>query len=193
MPWYQKISLRTALFISVGVIALCAATLLLMGRVPICTCGTVLLWYGNTNGPGNSQHLADWYTFTHILHGFLYYFLIWIVDRKKRLPFAVKLLIAVVLASGWEIIENSNFIIERYRAVTISLDYFGDSVINSITDILAAAFGIFLASRLRWQISLAFVIIIEFFLAYFVRDNLSINIIMLIHPIEALKIWQSHI
>ncbi len=191
MAWHEKISLPAALGISAGIIAACAAALHFMGRVPICTCGTVMLWYPDINGSGNSQHLFDWYSFTHVLHGFFYYFIIWIADRKKRLSFAAKLIIAVALASGWEIIENSNWIIERYRAVTVSLDYFGDSILNSVTDILCAAFGIFLASRIRWQLSLAFCIIVECFLAYFVRDNLTINIIMLIHPIEAIKAWQA--
>ena len=190
MSWYNRFSTRTYIFIAVAIFVIAAGSELLMGRVPICKCGYVLLWHSAVFSSENSQHLFDWYTLTHILHGFGFYFLIWIVDRKKKLSFSARIILAVFLEAGWEVLENSAFIINRYRAVTISLDYFGDSVINSMGDIVAMALGFFLASRLRVSISVVFVIVIELFLAYFIGDNLTINLIMLIHPFDALRHWQ---
>ncbi len=181
---------RTYVFMILGVLILTALILFGMGRLPICKCGQVLLWYGNINGSGNSQHLIDWYSLTHVLHGFLYYFLIWLVLRKRDWPLGLKILIVALIASSWEILENSNFIIDRYRSITVSFDYYGDSIINSISDVGFAIVGFFLALNLRPWLSILFVILIEVMLAYFVRDNLTINIIMLIYPVEAIKLWQ---
>lgn len=186
-------SFRICAFISILLPSLTALILLSMGRVLICKCGYVKLWHGVVFSSENSQHLTDWYTFTHILHGFLYYFLIWLADRREQVPMRLRFVIAILMACSWEILENSDFIIQRYRAVTISLDYFGDSVINSMSDICACAFGFFVASRSRvWQ-SVLFVFAIELLLLICIRDNLTINIIQLVHPIPALKTWQRQI
>jgi len=184
---WKRLTAHPALTI-VTTIVVMASVLLAMGRVPICKCGYVRLWHGVVFSSENSQHLTDWYTFTHIMHGLLFYALLWLVGR--RWPIATRLLLATFIEAGWEVLENTPFIINRYRAVTISLDYFGDSVINSVSDVLAMLVGFFLARRLPVVVSILVVIAVEGFLAWAIRDNLTINIIMLIHPIEAVRIWQ---
>lgn len=161
------------------------------GRLAWCACGYIKLWHGLVVSSENSQHIFDWYSFTHVLHGLGWYLLLWLADRKKKLSFTTKLLLAVGLEAGWEILENSNMIINRYRTATISLDYFGDSIVNSIGDVISMAVGFLFAYRFRGWHSIVLFIAIELMLTYVIRDNLTINIIMLIHPVEAIKIWQA--
>ncbi len=187
----NRLSTKTRVILGVLIIAVMAGVELFLGRVPWCTCGYIKLWHGVVVSSENSQHLFDWYTFTHIIHGLGFYLLLWLIDRKKRLSFATKLLIAIGLESAWEIIENTNFIINRYRVATISLDYYGDSVINSLGDVLAMIAGFYFAYRTRIWMSIVLFVVIESILAYFIRDNLTLNIIMLIHPIQAIKLWQA--
>ena len=182
-------SSRRAAIAAVILVVIAAGILLAMGRHPICTCATVEFWVGSRDSPKTSQMLADWYSFSHIVHGLLFYAALWLVAR--RWPVEWRLLIALVVEASWEIIENTPMVIDRYREATAALGYSGDSVINSVSDILMMAVGFLVARRFPVWASIGLLIVLELIPLYVIRDNLTLNVWMLLWPNHAIAAWQA--
>jgi len=172
-----------------AIVAMAAATELFLGRSFFGPDGRMGLWEGDIWSNENSQRLADPYSFSHIIHGMLFYGILYLAAH--RLPVRYRFLMALALETGWEILENSPLIINRYREATISLGYVGDSVFNSMSDALMMSLGFLLAWRLRPWTTIVAIVIMEVGCALWVRDNLTLNIIMLVHPVDAIKAWQA--
>jgi len=179
---------RTALA-AFALLALAAAILIAMGRNPLCTCGTVELWVGGRDSPKTSQMLADWYSLSHIVHGLLFYAALWLVAR--RWPVERRFLVALVIEAAWEITENTPMVIDRYRTATAALGYTGDSVINSLSDIAMMAVGFLAARRLPLWAAIAVLIGLELVPLAVIRDNLTLNVWMLLWPDKGLAAWQA--
>ncbi len=177
-----------ALLTCLGTTIVAVVILNLQGRVWWCQVGDYAPWSWDIWTAHNSQHVIDPYLFTHILHGVLEFWLIGLVFWK--MPLAWRFVLAILIESSWEVAENSSYIINRYREETISLDYFGDSIINSLADIAACATGFWIAYKIKFSRSLLLFVATEAILLLTIRDSLVINIIMLIYPIEAIKLWQ---
>jgi hypothetical protein len=186
---------RKGLILSLAAWLGAGAILLAMGRSTICQCGTIKLWHGVVQSSENSQHIADWYSFSHVIHGLLFYLFAHLLWRRWKLlggkPAIWALPIAVVFEAFWELLENSPLIIDRYRAVTVSFGYEGDSVLNSLSDIGWMALGFWIASKLPWKASLVIAIAFELFTLAMIRDNLTLNVLMLVWPLEAVRTWQA--
>jgi hypothetical protein len=186
----ERVDLRPGVVLIVSIVLVAAAALALraMGHPWICPCGTVKLFSGAT-GVDNSQHVFDWYTPSHIVHGILFYFAAWLIFRRWS-P-AARFLPALIVEVAWEIAEGTPFLQDRYRGATVAVDYFGDSVINASADVLAMVAGYWLAARLPAWASVGLIIVLEIAAAFAIRDNLTLNVLMLVWPIEAIKTWQS--
>ena len=178
-----------ALVLVLAMIAITAVVELRMGRSPFGPDGRFGWWEPDVWSSENSQRVTDAYSFSHFVHGMIFFGLLWLLAR--RLPIGHRLMIALLIEAGWEILENSPLIIDRYRAVTIAIGYVGDSVLNSCSDILAMTLGFLFASRVPVRLSVATGVALELFCLVWVRDNLTLNVLMLIHPVEAIRIWQA--
>lgn len=179
---------RNPYALSVLLLAAMAGVLLAWGRYPICPCGTVDLWHGDVVSAENSQHLTDWYTPSHIIHGLIFYGLLALV--AGRLAVGWRLTVATAVECAWELFENTDMVINRYREVTISLDYYGDSVVNSMADVVAMWVGFTLARVLPVWASVVLALVFEAVTTAIIRDGLALNILMLIWPIDAVAAWQ---
>ena len=178
-------TLALALF----VVAAAAAILLAMGRPAICTCGTVELWVNQGDSPKTSQMLADWYSPSHVIHGFLFYALLWLTARRWRVE--RRFLAALLAEVAWELLENTDWAINRYREATIAIGYTGDSILNTISDIAMMALGFWLARRLPPWLTIVLALALEAAALVAVRDNLTLNIWMFLFPTDAVRAWQA--
>lgn len=184
----KPLSFKAYLSITTILFILTAIILLFMGRHLLCTCGYVKLWISSAWSSDNSQHIFDYYTFSHIIHGFIFYFFLWRVKPDWSLK--KRAIVALIIELLWEIVENSPLIINRYRQTTASLDYYGDTVINSIFDGLSMIFGFWLAARIPVWITILLALAMEIGTFLIIRDNLTLNVLMLLYPVEGIKQWQ---
>lgn len=168
---------------------LVGATLAAWGQPLICTCGYVRLWVGSVFSSGNSQHVADWYTLSHVEHGML----VVILGRLLRLGLPVSFAIAVVTGVGWEIVEHTDWVLDRFRGTTIYQGYVGDSVLNAVADYLWMLGGFFLAAALRTRAVVALLVGLELLAAVVARDSLVLTTISVVHPVEAIETWQQEL
>ncbi|WP_442678769.1 DUF2585 domain-containing protein [Sphingomonas sp. ASY06-1R] len=189
MAWARKSPSRTcAAVTTLAILLVTAAILFVMGRPPICSCGYVALWHGAIDA-GNSQHLLDYYSASHLIHGFLFYGAGFLLLR--RFSVSLRLILATLIEAGWELLENSPMVIDRYRTATMALGYTGDSIINSLSDITCMMIGFALARRLPIWATIAAAVALELVTLALIRDNLTLNIVMLLWPLEGIRQWQA--
>jgi Protein of unknown function (DUF2585) len=190
LKWPDTIPFRTYALVGAGLIALQALVLLAMGQPPICECGYIKLWHGIVSSPENSQHLTDWYTPSHVIHGFGFYFILWWATRNASMSIGLRFVLAIGLEMSWELLENTPLIINRYRQSGPAQGYAGDSVINSVFDTLSMVLGFALARVLPVWTVVALAVAMEIVTGYIIRDNLLLNIVQLIYPTEFISNWQ---
>lgn len=184
----MKSSFTKPVLVIVLLVPLTALALWAEGRLLACACGVFRVWVGDTCSSQNSQQLFDPYSLTHILHGFLLFWLVSLVF--KNLSPAWQLSLAAILEGVWEVIENTSYVINRYREQTAALGYTGDTVVNSLGDLLCAIAGVFIARKLGWFRAVIVFLLLELVLLIWIRDSLLLQILMLIYPVNALKVWQ---
>jgi hypothetical protein len=189
MTGAMKRNIRTTLFAAYAIVVTAAAVLLAMGRPPICKCGTIDFWVSSMTSARTSQMLADWYSPSHIVHGFLFFGFLWLVAR--RWPIERRFLAALLIEAAWEVAENTPMVINRYREATASFGYSGDSVLNSLSDIAMMRLGFLLARKLPLWAAVAAVVVLELIPLYMIRDNLTLNVWMLLAPNDAIRAWQA--
>lgn len=180
---------RFVILSTIIILSLVATIELYSGRSPLGPDGKFGWWDNDVWSSENSQRVADAYSFSHIIHGIIFYAFLWLVARK--LPLKYRFVIALIIEAGWELLENSPLIINRYRAVTIALGYVGDSVLNSVADVGMVIIGFLIARFSKIWVSIALIIIMELGCLFWVRDNLTLNVLMLVHPVDSIKVWQS--
>jgi len=188
-PSPSRSAFRFWIAAAVALVVLQVAVLYAMGRIPICECGYVKLWEGGVNTSGNSQHLSDWYTPSHIIHGFLFYGLAWLLFRRS--PLTARLSLAIVIEAAWEVLENTPMVIDRYRTATMALGYTGDSILNSAMDTVFMVLGFLAAARLPVWLTVAIALCFELLTGWIIRDNLTLNVLMLLWPVDAVREWQA--
>lgn len=189
MYWYERLPVGLWYALAALFVVLQAAALWQLGQPWVCECGTIKLWYGVVFSGENSQQLTDWYTLSHVIHGLLLYFVLTLLF--PRTPVWIRLTLALGLEAGWEIFENTHFVIDRYRQQALAAGYVGDSIINSLVDTLAAVAGLIIAWRMPVRVSIFAGLFLEALMLYVIRDNLLLNTVQLIHPMEWLSAWQS--
>ena len=180
---------QTALLIA-GIVLAAGLAEYLMGHPLICKCGYVKLWHFDVQSAENSQHLIDWYTPSHLIHGFLFYWALWLLSRFVPMSFGLRLVLAVLMEASWAVVENTEFVLNHYREITISLDYYGDSVINSVMDIVFMVLGFFIAARLPVWLTVTIAAALELFVGAMIRDNLTLNVLMFLWPLDSVLQWQ---
>ncbi|MDS1134644.1 DUF2585 family protein [Nitratireductor indicus] len=191
--WFTRTYAQHPVFVTLAIILALmsaqAAFLAAMGHPAICDCGNVKLLYPDPSGPETSQHIADWYTYSHVLHGLIFYLILWLI--APRMPVGLRLALAVGIEVAWEMAENTPMVINRYRQSALAEGYYGDSILNSLSDTVSAIIGFVVARVSPVWLSVGLIVATEVFMAYMIRDNLTLNIIQLLHPSEAISRWQT--
>ena len=180
---------RVVLSVATGLVLLAMILLLRAeGRRLMCACGHFAVWISDWCSSNTSQQLLDPYSLTHVLHGFLFFWLITLLFR--RMPRAWQFWLALLLESAWEVFENTSFVINKYRTETAALGYQGDTIVNSLGDLSCALLGFVIARQLGVRRSLILFVLIEAVLIFWIHDSLLLQILMLVRPVEAIKLWQ---